>query len=338
MGNVTTLGIDLAKDIFHAHGVDAHGRTVMQERVSRRKLSEFVANMPKCLIGIESCGGSQYWARVFESHGHKVRLMNPKFVTPYVKSNKNDRNDAEAICEAVSRPNMRFVARKTIEQQDLQMVHRVRQRLIQERTGLLNQIRGLLHEYGVVIRRGIGQVRRGVPEILEDATNELTIYGRAIFAELYDELCALDRRVDDYDRRIKLWCRDSEVCQRLIQIEGIGPITATAIVATVGDAHNFNNGRDFSAWLGLVPRQYSTGGHPRLLGISKRGDRYLRTLLVQGGHTVVQHLGKKQDNRSQWLRALLARRGKHIAVVAMANKNARIIWSLLTQTDNYLPA
>jgi len=338
MGNVTTLGIDLAKNVFHVHGIDDSGRTVVQERVSRRRLSEFIAKMPSCLIGIESCGGSQYWARVFERHGHAVRLMNPKFVTPYVKSNKNDRNDAEAICEAVTRPNMRFVGRRTIEQQDLQMVHRVRQRLVRERTRLVNQIRGLLQEYGVVLRQGVSQVRSGVPEVLEDAENELTPYGRAIFSELSDELRALDQRVADCDQRIESCCRNSEVCKRLTQVEGIGPITATAIVGMVGDAHHFKNGREFAAWLGLVPRQHSTGGRPRLLGISKRGDRYLRTLLVQGGHAVVNHVGEKQDKRSQWIRALLTRRNRHITAVAVANKNARIIWSLLTQQDNYVPA
>ena len=338
MGNVTTVGIDLAKDVFHVHGVDARGHAVIEKRVTRHKLNEFVGTLPRCLIGIESCGGSQYWARVFERHGHEVRLMNPKFVTPYVKGNKNDYNDAEAICEAVERPNMRFVAKKTIEQQDLQMLHRIRRRLIQQRTGLVNQLRGLLHEYGIALRKGISQVRRRVPEILEDATNELTVLGRELFAELYAELRALDQRVQDYDVRLKAWFRSSEVCQRLAQIEGVGPVTATAIVATVGDAHVFHSGRDFSAWLGLVPRQYSTGGHPRLLGISKRGDRYLRTLLIQGGHTVVQHLGEKQDKRSRWLRALVARRGKSVAVVALANKNARIICSLLKNKENYLPA
>ncbi len=298
MGNVTTLGIDLAKDVFHVHSVDSRGHTVMQERLTRLKLSEFVGNLPPCLIGLESCGVSQYWARVFERCGHEVRLMNPKLVTPYVKGNKNDRNDAEAICEAVQRPNMRFVAKKTLEQQDLQMLHRIRRRLIQERTGLVNQIRGLLHEYGIALRTGIGQVRRRVPEVLEDASNELTSFGRELFNELYDELCALDQRVQEHEARLTAQFRDSEICRRLADVEGIGPVTATAIVATVGDAHVFKNGREFSAWLGLVPRQYSTGGKPRLLGISKRGDRYLRTLLVQGGHSVVQHLGKKGINEA----------------------------------------
>lgn len=338
MGNVTTLGIDLAKNLFHIHGVDDAGRIVMQERVKRGKLSEFIANLPKCLIGMESCGGSQYWARVFERSGHEVRLMNPRFVTPYVKGNKNDSNDAEAICEAVTRPNMRFVGRKSIEQQDIQIVHRIRQRLVQERTRLVNQIRGLLQEYGVVLRQGVSHVRSGIPEVLEDADNELTPYGRAVFSELSDELRALDQRVKDCDQRIESCCRNSEVCKRLTQVEGIGPITATAIVGTVGDAHNFKNGREFAAWLGLVPRQHSTGGRPRLLGISKRGDRYLRTLLVQGGHAVVNHVGEKQDKRSHWIRALLSRRNRQITAVAVANKNARIIWSLLRRQDDYVPA
>ena len=262
-------------------------------------------------------------------------MMNPKFVKPYVKSNKSDRNDAEAICEAVGRKNMRFVAKKTVEQQDLQMLHRVRQRLIGQRTSLVNQIRGYLHEYGIVMAKGIAQVRRRVPEVLEDATNELTDPAREMFAELYDEFLALDERLQGYEKKLQTEYRANELCQRLGKIEGIGPVTATAIVASVGDSTAFRSGRELAAWLGLVPRQFSTGGHTRLLGISKRGDRYLRTLLIHGGRTVVQHLGEKQDRRSRWLRQLVARRGKNVAGVALANKNARTIWALMKHGEHY---
>ena len=338
MGNVTTVGIDLAKDVFHLHGVDERGQVVVQKRVSRRKLPEVVANLPACLIGLESCGGAHYWYRVFSRMGHQVRLMNPKFVKPYVKSNKNDRNDAEAICEAVSRPNMRYVTAKEVEQQDLQMLHRIRQRLVQQRTGLVNQIRGLLHEYGIVFGKGIAQARRRLPEVLEDASNELSGFARELFAELYEELLALDERLGGVERQLKRQFAHSDACQRLAQIEGIGPVTATAIVASIGDAHAFRNGRELAAWLGLVPRQYSTGGKARLGSISKRGDRYLRCLLIHGARTVIQHLGSKSDRRSQWLRELMARRGKNVSSVALANKNARIIWSVLRNDENYRTA
>lgn len=246
----------------------------------------------------------------------------PQVRQAYVKSQKNDRNDAEAICEAVRRPNMRFVATKTVEQQDLQMLHRIRQRLVRQRTTLVNQIRGLLHEYGIVMRQGVSSVRRRLPEVLEDASNELTMPGRELVAELYDELCVLGERIEGFEERLQAQFRADPVCQRLAKIAGIGPVTATAVVATVGNASVFDSGRGLAAWMGLVPTQYSTGGKTRLGSISKRGDRYLRTLLIHGARSVIQHLGEKQDRRSCWLRQLVARRGKNVACVALANKNA----------------
>ena len=250
--------------------------------------------------------------------------MSPQFVKPYVKSNKNDANDAEAICEAVSRPNMRFVSVKTVGQQDIQGLHRVRSRLVGQRTALVNQTRGLLMEYGVVVPQTPAVLRRRLPEILEDAENGLTATARALFASLYEELRQLDERVREMEQRVQQVYKSLEPCQRLAEVPGIGPLTATAFVAAVGDARAFHSGREMAAWLGLVPRQSSTGGRPRLLGISKRGDRYLRTLLIHGARAVLRVAHRHPDGRNRWVQAGEHRRGKNVAAVALANKNARI--------------
>jgi len=335
MSNVTTLGIDLAKNVFHLHGVDRRGKVVLQKCVSRRALPSLMAKLAPCRVGIETCTGAHYWARVLRGYGHTVGMMSAQFVKPYVKSNKNDRNDAEAICEAVSRPTMRFVTPKSIEQQDIQSLHRIRQRLVQQRTTLVNQLRGLLSEYGVVLPRGISHIRGRLPGVLEDGDNELTMFGRELFNELYEEYRALNDRITGYERKIQQVFKQSEACQRLAAVEGIGPLTATALVAAVGDAHEFTSGREMAAWLGLVPRQCSTGGKPRLLGISKRGDRYLRTLLIHGARAAIQHADRKTDARSQWVSRLRERRGKNIASVALANKNARVCWALMSRGEAY---
>ena len=280
--NITTVGIDLAKNVFQLHGVDHQGQITVQKKITRNKLPEFLANLPPCLIGLEACGGSHYWARKFSQMGHQVKLMSPQFVKPYVKSNKNDAVDAQAICEAVTRPTMRFVAPKTIEQQDIQSLHRIRSSFVKQRTALINQIRGLLAEYGIIIAQGIAQVRKKLPEILEDANNDLSFYGRQLFNELLSTLQDLDKKVDHYNQQVEIVCKNNEICQRLIKIEGIGALTATALVASIGDAQVFKNGREMSAFIGLVPKQHSSGGKTRLLGISKRGDRYLRCLLIHG--------------------------------------------------------
>ena len=285
--NITTLGIDIAKNVFQLHGVDKDGKTVLTKTLSRTKLLEFVANLTRCLIGMESCGSSNYWARKFISFGHTVKLMSPQFVKPYVKSNKNDKNDAEAICEAVARPNMRFVCVKKVEQQDIQSIHRIRTRLAEERTALANQIRGLLAEYGIVIPKNIGNIRSNLPAILEDGANELSAIGRETFLELYNELADKDKKILVYDKKIKLICSQNSQCKALTEISGVGHITGTAILAAVGDAAVFKNGREMAAWLGLVPKQCSSGGKERLLGISKRGDKYLRSLLIHGARAVV---------------------------------------------------
>jgi len=309
----------------------------MRKKLKRGRLLQEMANMSPCLVGMEACGGAHHWAREIEKLGHEVRMMAPQFVKPYVKGNKNDFNDAEGICEAVGRPNMRFVAIKSVEQQNLLSVHRIRQATVKARTGQVNQIRGLLAEYGIVVAKGVGHVRRRLPEILEDAENRLPDLFRELLAELYEQLQRLDERLQDYDRRINALFRSQEACRRIEAVEGIGPLGATAIVATFGDTRQFANGRQFSAALGLVPGQHSTGGESRLLGISKRGDRYLRTLLVHGARSVVNAVlsKNKDDARSRWIRRIAAERGKNRAAVALANKNARIIWALLSRGESY---
>jgi transposase len=335
---VTTLGIDVAKSIFQLHGVDEHGKVAIQKRVTRGKLLETVAQLPACVIGMEACGSAQYWAREFQKLGHTVKLMSPQFVKPYVKGNKNDSRDAEAICEAVSRPHMRFVPLKTVESQDIQAIHRMRSRLIKERTALGNQVRGLLAERGIVLAQGITRLRKQLPVIVEDLANELTPLSREVMQELYEQLVTLDERIARADRLVQRVFTENAQCQKLAHVEGIGPVIATALVAAVGNAQEFANGRHLAAWLGLVPRQCSSGGKERLLGISKRGDRYLRTLLIHGARATVHRARRKTDARSRWIVSLEQRRGKNIATVAIANKNARIAWALLTSDAEYRKA
>ena len=257
---------------------------------------------------------------------------------PYVKSNKNDYHDAAAICEAVSRPHMRFVSVKSVEQQDIQALHRIRERLVGERTALVNQIRGLLAEYGIIIPQGVRKVHQVLPRVLEDGENELTTLGREIFSEMHARLRASEMRITEYEQRIGRILRNHPLCQRLVEVEGVGPLISTALVAAVGDARVFKNGRQMGAWLGLVPRQHSSGGKTVLRGISKRGDRYLRTLLIHGARNVVRYADVKHDARSRWLTALKNRRGLNIAAVALANKNARILWALLAGDEAYRKA
>ena len=335
---IATIGIDLAKNVFQIHGADATGRCVSAQQLSRKKLAPYIANTPPCVIGMEACNGAHYWARRFQSMGHEVRLMNPQFVKPYVKSNKNDRNDAEAICEAATRPSMRFVAVKSVAQQDRQALHRVRERLVGHRTALVNQTRGLLAEYGIVLPQQVAVLRRRLPEVLEDGENELTPEARRLFADLYRELLELDQRIAGVAERITREASDDEVCRRLQAVEGVGPMIASAATASVGDARVFRNGRQFSASLGLVPRQYSTGGKTRLGGISKRGDKYLRKLLIQGATVTVYHAAHKTTPRARWIQGLVKRCGKQKAAVAVANKNARIIWALMARGEPYRAA
>lgn len=331
---ITTVGIDLAKNVFQIHAVDERGKTVLKKQLKRGQVAEFFANLSVCLIGMEACGSAHHWARKLETFGHTVRLMAPQFVKPYVKTNKNDAADAEAICEAVSRPNMRFVPIKNIEQQSVLALHRVRQSFVKARTAQSNQIRGLLAEFGLIIPVGIANIAKRVPELIEDATNELTGSFRQLIDRLMSHLKELDRQVDELEAQIKAWHRASEASCKLEKVPGIGPITASALVATIGDAKNFDGGRQMAAWLGLVPRQHSTGGKSNLLGMSKRGDTYLRTLLIHGARSVIFRAQQKVD-KVGWLNELVQRRNKNVAAVALANKNARIIWALLANDREF---
>jgi len=335
---IKVVGIDLAKSVFHVHGVDEHGRIVVRKRMGRDKLAAFMVQLPPCLVGMEACGGSNDWARKLAAMGHDVRLISPQFVKPYVKSNKNDMADAAAICEAVSRPNMRFVPIKSVEQQDIQSLHRARSLAVSHRTAQANQARGLLMEYGIVVAKSIAALRKGIPEILEDADNALSPMFRELLCGLWDEFLRLDARVAAYDAQIKHLSEQSEVCTRLMTIPGIGPMVSTALVAAVADGKAFKSGREMAAWLGLVPRQYSTGGKPRLLGISKRGDVYLRKLLIHGARAALRWADRKHDRRSRWVSELKERRGQNIAAVALANKTVRTAWVLMTRNEEYRTA
>jgi len=335
MTKVAILGIDLAKNVFQLHGVDAEGQPVLRRRVRREKLLQIVSDIEPCLITIEACTGAFYWARAFQQYGHSVRIISPQYVKPFVKGNKNDGNDAEALCEAVQRPKMRFVPLKTVEQQDVQALHRARQRLVNHRTALITQMRGLLLDRGIAFAKSATRARRMIPQILEEADNGLTALFRETLADLYEFLQELDLRITSFDHRIARVFQQSEACQRIAQVEGVGPKTATALVAAVGDAKEFKNGRHLAAWLGLVPRHRASGDRRHLFGISKRGDQHLRTLLIHGARAVVRTAHARSGPRSAWIQALLARRGTNRTIVAVANKNARILWALLAKGEPY---
>ena len=333
--NVTTIGVDLAKNTFSVHGVDAHGKTVFRKTVSRARLMPLLAQQPPCLIGMEACSGAHHWARQLTALGHRVGIMAPKFVIPYRKGGKNDGNDAEAICEAVARPGMRFVPIKSAEQQAVLCLHRIRRGLIKERTATLNQLRGLLSEFGLIMPQGRYPAQHRIPQILEDAENGLPMLARRLLHDLYLRLQRIHAEVLAYDREMEHLAKDSDPARQLMRVPGVGAITATALLASVGDARQFQNGRQFAAWLGLTPRQYTTGGKIRLGRITKKGDVYLRTLLIHGTRAVLATLGDKQDPLSVWIRNLIARRGYKRATVALAAKNARILWALMAHGNSY---
>ena len=329
------VGIDLAKNVFALHGVDEHGKAVLvRASVLRSRLHQLVAALPPCTIGMEACSGAHHWARLFMQHGHTVRLMAPKFVAPYRmsgKRGKNDAADAQAICEAVQRPNMRFVPVKSQDEQARLCVHRVRQGLVEQRTATINRIRGLLSEFGIVLPLKAEIVRREAAAHLED----LPGYANTVIGDLLSEVHHLDERIKQYDAHIRTMARDCTAAQQLMQLMGIGETTATAIVAMVGNAREFDSGRQFAAWLGLVPGQYSSGGKARLGRITKAGDGYLRSLLVLGARAVLNAATDKTDSLSRWAVKLAERRGYWKAVVAIAAKNARMAWAVLAKGEAF---
>ena len=338
---ITTVGIDLAKNVIQVHAIDQHGRAVVKKAMKRDQVTKYFANLPPCVIGMEACGSAHHWARQLSQYGHTVKLMAPQYVKPYVKTNKNDAADAEAICEAVGRPNMRFVAAKNIEQQAVLSLHAVRQGFVKARTAQSNQIRGLLAEVGFVINRGFTPMYQHLPVMIEDGENGLPGLFRQLLTRLLEHLKELDRQVGEIEQQIQRWHRQNEASCRLAERRGIGPLTASAMVASVGNGQQYRNGRQFAAALGIVPRQHSSGGKPTLLGISKHGDKYLRTLLIHGARSViraVQAQAVPSDNREdQWLRDLLARRHHNVVAVALAAKTARIAWALLAKGETFRP-
>ncbi len=339
MNKLSRVGIDLAKNVFQLHGVDRHGKSLWRRRLTRDKWLRVLLEKvePGCEIGMEACAGAHHWARQLQAKGFTVKLIAPQFVKPYVKSNKNDANDAEAVCEAMSRPSMRFVAVKTVEQQDIQAAHRIRSELIGHRTAKANQIRGLVAEYGLVAPQQLARLRTAVPEWLEDAENGLTSRFRGLLSGLWNDLMTLDQRVAELDHEINMIAQSDPVAKRLQQLRGVGPMVATALVATVGSVEQFANGRQMAASLGLTPKQHSSGGKDRLLGISKRGDAYLRSILIHGARSVIRTAKLKDDRLSQWVTNLAERRHPNVAAVALANKTARIAWAMLRHGTDYEP-
>lgn len=339
MNKINVLGIDLAKNVFQLHGIDEQGAVVLRKQLKRKQLLPYLANLPPCLIGIEACGAMHYWSRQFSAQGHTVRAMAPQFVKPYIKSNKNDANDAEAICEAVQRPTMRFCPAKTTEQQAILHLHKSRRLLLSQRISISNHLRGLLSEYGVVIPRGVRYIGECLPRILEDGENALPMALRVLLSSLYDQYQSLVVRIEALEDQIQRWHQDSPASRRLASIPGIGVLTATALAGTVGDGHAFKNGRQLAAYVGLVPRQASSGGKEKLLGISKRGDKYIRMLLVHGARSVLCSAKRRHqaglENPYPWITRLMQRTHINRACIAQANKTARIAWSVLTTGEPY---
>lgn len=335
---VTRIGMDIAKQIFELHGVDRRGKLGLRKTVKRERLLEVLAQLKPCTIGMEACGGAHYWHRAISRLGHKVQLLSAHKVKPYVDGNKNNRHDAAAICEAMSRPSMRLVQPKSLAQQDLQALHRARALLVRDLTALSNQIRGLLHEYGIVMRKGVAALKRTLPELLAGDDERLTPVLREVVAEQFERFNFLVQRREQYDRQITQLCKQDPRCRRLLKLEGVGPLSATALVAAIGNGHEFKNGRHFSAYLGLVPGHSNTGDKTVMLGITKRGNRYLRTLLIHGGRSAVYAARRHTDPRGVWLNRLREGKGSNVAAVALANKNARVAWAILRYGEDYRPA
>jgi transposase len=340
MKGITTIGIDLAKNSLQLHGVDSMGRVVLRKTLRRDQAALFFANLPQCLVGMESCATSAFWARVIESCGHTVRRIHPRFVKPFLMSGKNDANDAAAICEALQRPHMRFVPHKTQDQADIQALHRVREGLVRARTRTFNQVRGLLAENGIVLPQGACHVRSHLPLIVDDHENGLSGVMRNLLSSLLESIVFFDEQIAKQNKVLQIIAREREVCRRLLQIPGVGFLTATILLTVAGRPNDFKNGREFAAFLGLVPRQYSTGGKQRLLGITKRGDSHVRTFLIHGARAVLRSMkmGRTplgEGKRGDWLAQIVERRGPNRASVALANKMARTAWSMLAKGTQY---
>ena len=334
---IHTIGIDLGKTVFHLVGLNTRGEVVVRKKFSRKQLLHFTANRKVALIGMEACGGAHFLGRALREQGHEVRLIPAQYVKPFVKTNKNDYIDAEAIAEAVGRPRMRFVPIKSDDQLDLQSLHRVRERWVMRRTAVINQIRGLLLERGITVRKGRCHMEAALPGILEDADTKLSGALRVLLAQLQLELEHLHVRIEEADAVIQLTAGENEACRRLVAIPGVGPVTATAIIAAIGNGAAFAKGREFAAWLGLVPGEHTTGGKQKLLGISKRGNRYLRRLFVQGARAVLQQSAKQSSGLSAWLAQLTSRAHRNVVAVALANKLARMAWAVLAKNEEYRP-
>ena len=328
------IGLDLAKTVFQVHGVDGLERPVLRRQLNRRQVLEFFARLEPCLVGMESCAGAHYWGRKLAAMGHTVRLIAPKYVKAYVKTNKNDARDAEAICEALLRPSMRFVALKSPEQQALLALHRLRQGLIDSRTALVNQLRGLLAEFGVVVAVGRRRFEQALPRLIAEDSAEVPALLREALEPMRLQLLGLNEQIDRLEARVAAWHRENEASRRAAEVPGVGVLTASAAVATIGDPHVFDSGRGFAAWLGITPGQHGTGGKQRLLGITKRGDSYLRKLFIHGARAIV---AAHRAGSNPWLDGLLARRPKNVVVVAVAHRNARVVWALLASGARYAP-
>ena len=335
MTKVTIVGLDLAKSVFQVHGADKEGRPVVRKKLRRGQVLAFFAGLSPCLIGLEACASAHYWARELRALGHAVRLIPPQYVRPFVKTNKNDATDAEAICEALMRPTMRFAAVKSAEQQSVLMLHRARDLLVRQRTMLINALRGHCGEFGMVVAQGASKVTILI-EMIEDRDDaRLPALAREALGSLVEQLRMAQTQILDLEKQLKAWHRTTEASRRLEAIPGVGVITATALVATIGDASQFHSGRQLAAWLGLVPRQYSSGGKARLGRISKRGDGYLRGLLVHGARADLRWSRHRKERRSVWQESLLARRPTNVVLVAMANKTARVVWAMLSRGEAF---
>jgi transposase len=334
---IAFVGLDLAKNVFQVHAADRDGRAIHNRRLTRGQVLRYFTALPPCVVGMEACASAHHWGRQLQQVGHTVRLMAPAFVQPYRKSGKNDANDAAAICEAVQRPSMRFVSVKTAEQQSTLVLHRLRQQQMRNRVALINQVRGLLAEFGVIVRQGPHHLRATLPELLEDASNSLPPPTRRALARMRAHLLDIEAVIQDLDSQIEQQIAIDVDAQRLLSIPGVGPLTASAAAAMVGDATAFRNGRQFAAWAGLVPRQNSSGGKQQLGSITKKGDPYLRTLLVHSARAFYVRAKTSKDPRASWVLHLAETKGAAVAIVALAAKHARIIWAMLSRQRAFDP-